>query len=152
MTEEISLVSPGAEIEATLEVTATPSDDVLQGTLSGASGRRYISLDLRKDLTVILTLATFGVLLSAATTTLGMRYVAHWEWTSSVIFGLLIAVEGFWNMRPLSRNSFIFLLIGIRVFEQQFTPVLYPQLSQSCWSTSLEHLQSIPARCSFYEP
>jgi len=55
-----------------------------------------------------------------------MRYVPHWEWTSSVIFGLLIAVEGFWEYAAFVANSFIFLLIGIRVFEQQFTPVLIP--------------------------
>ena len=47
--------------------------------------------DLRKDLTVILTLATIGVLLSAAATAFGMRYFAHWEWTGALVFGVLIA-------------------------------------------------------------
>jgi CPA1 family monovalent cation:H+ antiporter len=47
--------------------------------------------DLRKDFSVILVLATVGVLLSAAATTLGMRYLAHWEWTGALVFGVLIA-------------------------------------------------------------
>lgn len=47
--------------------------------------------ELRKDLAVILTLATVGVLVSAAVTTLGMRYLVKWEWPSAVLFSILIA-------------------------------------------------------------
>jgi CPA1 family monovalent cation:H+ antiporter len=47
--------------------------------------------ELRKDLPVILTLATVGVLLSAAATAVGMRYLAHWSWISASMFGVLIA-------------------------------------------------------------
>ncbi len=52
MTEaEVAVVSPGGEIESTLEVTATPSDDVLQGTLlerrDGAYQRTKRSLNVR---------------------------------------------------------------------------------------------------------
>jgi monovalent cation:H+ antiporter, CPA1 family len=47
--------------------------------------------DLRKDFSVILVLATVGVLLSAAATAVGMRYLAHWEWTGALVFGVLIA-------------------------------------------------------------
>ena len=47
--------------------------------------------ELRRDLPVILTLATIGVLLSAAATAGGMRYFAHWEWTGALVFGVLIA-------------------------------------------------------------
>jgi CPA1 family monovalent cation:H+ antiporter len=47
--------------------------------------------DLRRDLPVILVLATAGVLVSAAITTVGMHYLAQWEWSSSLAFGVLIA-------------------------------------------------------------
>lgn len=47
--------------------------------------------ELRRDLYLILTLATLGVLLAAGVTTLGMHYVAQWEWTSAALFGILIA-------------------------------------------------------------
>ncbi len=46
---------------------------------------------LRRDLPVILLLATVGVLLAAALTTLGMHYVAGWPWLAALIFGVLIA-------------------------------------------------------------
>lgn len=46
---------------------------------------------LRPDLGVILVLATLGVILSAGITTLGMHYVAKWQWLSALIFGVLIA-------------------------------------------------------------
>lgn len=47
--------------------------------------------ELRKDLPVILTLATVGVVLSAAATAIGMRYLAQWTWISAIVFGVLIA-------------------------------------------------------------
>ncbi|HEX7720875.1 MAG TPA: sodium:proton antiporter [Pyrinomonadaceae bacterium] len=47
--------------------------------------------DLRKELPVVLTFATGGVLLSAALTTVGMHYILHWSWTAALIFGTLIA-------------------------------------------------------------
>lgn len=47
--------------------------------------------ELRRDLPVILTFATVGVLLSAAVTTAGMYYLAGWELQSSILFGVLIA-------------------------------------------------------------
>lgn len=47
--------------------------------------------ELRKDLPVILTLATVGVILSAAATAIGMRYLAQWTWISAIVFGVLIA-------------------------------------------------------------
>jgi Na+:H+ antiporter len=46
---------------------------------------------LRKDLSVVLTLATVGVVLSAAVTAAGMHYLAHWQWPVAWIFGALIA-------------------------------------------------------------
>src|ERR1022692_3900732 len=46
---------------------------------------------LRRDLPVVLALASAGVLLSACVTTLGMHYLAHWEWLSALVFGVLIA-------------------------------------------------------------
>lgn len=47
--------------------------------------------ELRRDLPVILTLATVGVCLSAGLTALGMRYLVGWEWISALLFGTLIA-------------------------------------------------------------
>ncbi len=47
--------------------------------------------DLRKDFSVILVLATVGVLLSAGATAFGMRYLARWEWSGALVFGVLIA-------------------------------------------------------------
>ena len=47
--------------------------------------------ELRKDLPVILTLATVGVMMSAVATAVGMRYLAHWSWISAAVFGVLIA-------------------------------------------------------------
>src|SRR6201988_435317 len=47
--------------------------------------------ELRRDLPVILTLATVGVLLSAIVTAIGMHYLAQWRWESAILFGVLIA-------------------------------------------------------------
>ena len=46
---------------------------------------------LRRDLPVILTLASAGVVLAGAVTAMGMHYLAHWQWPSAVVFGSLIA-------------------------------------------------------------
>jgi CPA1 family monovalent cation:H+ antiporter len=46
---------------------------------------------LRRDLGVIVVLATLGVVLSAGITTVGMHYLAQWQWISALVFGVLIA-------------------------------------------------------------
>lgn len=46
---------------------------------------------LRRDLGVIVVLATVGVILSAGITTVGMHYLANWQWLSALVFGVLIA-------------------------------------------------------------
>jgi CPA1 family monovalent cation:H+ antiporter len=46
---------------------------------------------MRRDLGVIVVLATLGVILSAAITTAGMRYLADWHWQGALVFGVLIA-------------------------------------------------------------
>lgn len=46
---------------------------------------------LRRDLPVVLVLASLGVALSAAVTAAGMYYLAHWDWISCAVFGILIA-------------------------------------------------------------
>jgi len=52
----------------------------------------YIRWDqLRRDFPVVVVLATFGVVLSASVTALGMRYLADWSWMSALVFGVLIA-------------------------------------------------------------
>lgn len=47
--------------------------------------------ELRSDLPVVVLLATIGVCLSSAVTSLGMKYVAGWEWAPALLFGSLIA-------------------------------------------------------------
>jgi CPA1 family monovalent cation:H+ antiporter len=47
--------------------------------------------ELRKDLAVILALATLGVLLTAGATTAGMHYFAQWSWEGALLFGILIS-------------------------------------------------------------
>jgi CPA1 family monovalent cation:H+ antiporter len=47
--------------------------------------------ELRKDLLVIMTFATVGVLLSASVTALLMRFLVGWEWNAAILFGVLIA-------------------------------------------------------------
>jgi len=47
--------------------------------------------ELRRELPVVLMLATVGVCLSWGVTALGMRYLAGWEWMSALLFGALIA-------------------------------------------------------------
>lgn len=47
--------------------------------------------ELRKDLPLILVLATLGVVLSAVVTALGMHYLVRWTWMAALIFGVLIA-------------------------------------------------------------
>ena len=52
----------------------------------------YIHWDqLRRDFSVIVVLATLGVLLSACVTATGMHYLAHWQWLGALVFGSLIA-------------------------------------------------------------
>ena len=46
---------------------------------------------LRRDFSVIVVLATLGVLLSACVTAIGMHYLAHWQWLGALVFGVLIA-------------------------------------------------------------
>jgi CPA1 family monovalent cation:H+ antiporter len=46
---------------------------------------------LRRELGIILLLATVGVALSAAITTVGMHYLANWQWIGALVFGVLIA-------------------------------------------------------------
>ncbi len=53
-----------------------------------------LSLDwteLRKDLVLVVALATVGVVLAAAVTAVGMRYALSWDWGSATLFGILIA-------------------------------------------------------------
>ncbi len=47
--------------------------------------------ELRKDAVVVLTFASFGVVLSAGLTAAGMHAFAGWAWPSAALFGVLIA-------------------------------------------------------------
>lgn len=46
---------------------------------------------LRRDFSVIVVLATLGVVLSAGVTAAGMHYLASWQWIDALVFGALIA-------------------------------------------------------------
>jgi CPA1 family monovalent cation:H+ antiporter len=48
---------------------------------------------LHRDFSVIVVLATLGVLLSACVTATGMHYLAHWRWLGALVFGVLIAAS-----------------------------------------------------------
>lgn len=47
--------------------------------------------ELRRDLPVILVLATVGVALSAVATAAGMHFLVQWPWMTAIVFGVLIA-------------------------------------------------------------
>ena len=51
--------------------------------------------DFKKELPVVTLLATAGVVLAAAVTSVGMRYALDWDWGSAVVFGVLIAATDF---------------------------------------------------------
>ncbi|MDR3726204.1 MAG: sodium:proton antiporter [Terracidiphilus sp.] len=46
---------------------------------------------LRRNASVIIVLATLGVLLSACVTAAGMHFLMHWQWAAALVFGVLIA-------------------------------------------------------------
>jgi CPA1 family monovalent cation:H+ antiporter len=46
---------------------------------------------LRRNTSVIIVLATLGVLLSAGVTAAGMHFLMHWQWIGALVFGVLIA-------------------------------------------------------------
>jgi len=46
---------------------------------------------LRRDFSLIVVLATLGVLLSASVTATGMNFLANWQWIDALVFGTLIA-------------------------------------------------------------
>lgn len=48
-------------------------------------------VELRRDFSVVVVLATVGVALSACVTAVGMHYIAGWQWLSALVFGVLIA-------------------------------------------------------------
>ncbi len=55
-------------------------------------GAYYLHWDqLRRDFCPIAVLATFGVAISACVTAAAMHYLAHWQWLSATVFGVLIA-------------------------------------------------------------
>jgi monovalent cation:H+ antiporter, CPA1 family len=47
--------------------------------------------ELKKDLPVVGSLATLGLMGAAAVTAVGMHYAVHWAWSSASVFGVLIA-------------------------------------------------------------
>ena len=64
--------------------------------------------ELRRDLRVIVALATVGVLLAAAISALGMRWLAQWSWPAAWLFGVLIAATD-----PVSVIA-LFKEVGVR--------------------------------------
>lgn len=52
----------------------------------------YLSwMNLKKELPVVLVLASLGVVFSAGITAAGMHFASHWPWSAALIFGALIA-------------------------------------------------------------
>lgn len=47
--------------------------------------------ELRKDLPVTITLATLGILISAAVIAVGLHLILHWQWTTALLFAVLIS-------------------------------------------------------------
>ncbi len=47
--------------------------------------------DFKKELPVVTLLATAGVVLAAAVSSVGMHYALAWDWGSAVVFGVLIS-------------------------------------------------------------
>lgn len=47
--------------------------------------------ELKKDLPVVGSLATVGLVCAAAVTAIGMHYAVNWPWSSASVFGVLIA-------------------------------------------------------------
>jgi len=47
--------------------------------------------ELKKDLPLVGSLATVGLVAAAAVTAAGMHYAVHWPWSSASVFGVLIA-------------------------------------------------------------
>src|SRR5581483_10486844 len=43
--------------------------------------------DLRRDLSVVILLATVGLILAAAVTAVGMQMTVHWGWAGAIVFG-----------------------------------------------------------------
>ena len=46
---------------------------------------------LRRDFSIVVVLATLGVVLSACVTATGMHFLAGWQWMGALVFGVLIA-------------------------------------------------------------
>lgn len=46
---------------------------------------------LRRDFSLVVVLATLGVIFSATITAVGMHFLANWQWMSALVFGALIA-------------------------------------------------------------
>ena len=78
-------VSPSIELTKTLIFTAFLPPLIFEAAIN----LRWP--ELRRELPVVLVLATIGVLLSAAVTALGMHYLVRWAWISALVFGVLIA-------------------------------------------------------------
>jgi len=47
--------------------------------------------ELRRDLPLVLVLATLGVAMSACVIAIGMHFVAAWPWASALLFGVMVA-------------------------------------------------------------
>lgn len=48
-------------------------------------------VELRREMPVVLVLATVGVVISAVVAAVGMHYLVNWAWISALVFGALIA-------------------------------------------------------------
>ena len=80
----------------------------------------------RRNLPVILVLASLGVALSAGVTAVGMHWLAHWDWLSCTVFGIPIAATDPVSVIATFRKSgargrLLLLVVAFSVFVQGLT-------------------------------
>jgi CPA1 family monovalent cation:H+ antiporter len=103
---------------------------------------------LRRDFPLIVMLATIGVLISAAVTALGMRYLGQWPWQSALVFGVLIAATD-----PISviatfkeakaRGRLLLLIESESLFNDGTAAVAFGVAAAMATGTSLSSLQIV---------
>ena len=107
--------------------------------------------DLKKDLPIILTLATLGVLLSAGTTAIGMRYLAQWTWMGALVFGVLIAatdpVSVIAAFKETEVTGRIRLLVEAESLFNDCTAATSSRVPVSDWPTCAASFTAMAARC-----
>ena len=89
---------------------------------------------LRKDLAIILILATLGVLLTAGATTIGMHYFTRWSWEGAALFGILMsATDPVSVIATLRKREYTGVCDYCLNRKAYLTMVQRPRPSAPCW-------------------